>query len=357
MALNPSFWSGRSVFLTGHTGFKGSWLSLWLQSLGANVIGYSLSPATRPSLFLEAHIGGNMQSFEADIRDGGSLLAALNAARPSVVFHLAAQSLVRQGYAEPMETFAVNVMGTAQLLEAVRQVPSVRCVVVVISDKCYENAGHGQAFVEGDTLGGHDPYSSSKACAELVTAAMSSSYFHATGAAVLVSARAGNVIGGGDWSTDRLVPDLIRAVESGVPANIRYPKATRPWQHVLDPLAGYLTLAQVAVAGETDVAGAWNFGPEVEVGKPVQWILDAAQSRWPDKNIWKVSPGEHAHEAARLTLNSQKSRSVLHWSPRLDAAAALSWTFDWYARHHAGEMARELTLAQIDQYMEIDASE
>lgn len=356
MALNSSFWSGRSVFLTGHTGFKGSWLSLWLQSMGAHVTGYSLPPATKPSLFVEAGIGDGMQSVEADILNSGSLLSALNASKPSVVFHLAAQSLVRQGYSQPVETFAVNVLGTAQLLDAIRQVPSVRAVVVVTSDKCYENPGHGRAFVEGDPLGGHDPYSSSKACAELVTEAMRKSYFHTPNAAVLASVRAGNVIGGGDWSTDRLVPDLIRALESGRPANIRYPTATRPWQHVLDPLAGYLVLAQAAVDGGSHVAKAWNFGPESEDGKPVQWILDAAQLRWPDREIWRVTPGEHAHEAARLTLNSQRAQSELHWRPRLDATTALSWTFDWYARRHAGEQVRNLTLAQIDQYMELEAS-
>jgi len=354
MALNSNFWAGRDVFLTGHTGFKGSWLSLWLQSLGARVTGYSLKPATIPSLFEEAAAGRSMRSVEADILDD-ALLPALKAANPSVVFHLAAQSLVRHGYAEPVDTFAVNVMGTAKLLEAVRQVPSVRAVIVVTSDKCYENAGHGSAFVEGDPLGGHDPYSSSKACAELVTAAMRSSYFFLPDAAVLASVRAGNVIGGGDWSRDRLVPDLIRSLESGQPASIRFPNATRPWQHVLDPLAGYLVTAQAAVEGSADVACAWNFGPDDEEGKPVQWILDAAQMRWPEKTLWKVVPGEHPHEAARLTLNSDKARRALQWRPRLDAATALSWTFDWYARRHAGEPVRDITLAQIGHYMELEA--
>ena len=278
VVVKAGFWRGRSVFITGHTGFKGGWLTLWLQQAGARVHGYALAPPTTPNLFTVADVAEGLASHTlADVRDAKVLHEALVAAAPEVVFHLAAQPLVRYSYAEPVETFEVNVLGTVNLLEAVRTCPSVRAVVNVTTDKCYENRGDGRAHRESDALGGHDPYAASKACSELVTASYRSAFLAAAGIAV-ASARAGNVIGGGDWATDRLVPDVLRASDAGRPVSIRHPNATRPWQHVLDPLSGYLLLAQQLLQSPRDarlqaLAGAWNFGPDAEDARPVAWQL------------------------------------------------------------------------------------
>jgi CDP-glucose 4,6-dehydratase len=352
-----AFWEGRKVFLTGHTGFKGSWLSLWLHRLGAQVSGYSLAPHTSPSLFALAHVDQLVQSALADIRDYGSLAARLAASAPEVVFHLAAQPLVRRSYADPVETFAVNVIGTAHLLQAVRSVPSVRAVVVVTTDKCYENRNWHWGYRENDRLGGHDPYSSSKACTELVVASFRDSFFApaagATQAPAVASARAGNVIGGGDWADDRLLPDLVRAAKAGVPVMIRNPDAVRPWQHVLEPLDGYLLLAQRLCEYSTAYAQAWNFGPESTDVRTVGWVADRFATLWGAGAAWRQDPGVHPHEARLLHLDIAKARVQLDWRPRWSTDDALRATVDWYSHVHAGADPRRVTLEQIEQFEQL----
>jgi CDP-glucose 4,6-dehydratase len=353
-ADRKSFWSGRPVFVTGHTGFKGSWLALWLTRLGARVHGYALSPPTDPSLFDLARIGQSVASTLADIRDFPALAAQLAAAAPEIVFHLAAQPLVRQSYADPLDTYAVNVLGTANLLQAVRAVPSVRAVVVVTTDKCYENLDWCWGYRENDRLGGHDPYSSSKACAELVTSSFRDSFFAARkGSApsvAVASARAGNVIGGGDWAADRLIPDFVRATLARRPVSIRNPDAVRPWQHVLEPLDGYLLLAQRLYEDGESYAQAWNFGPQTDDVQTVRWMADRFASLWGAPARWEQDLGAHPHEARLLQLDVSKARAELGWRPRWRSADALQATVEWYRGHAAGADARELTLAQIDRF-------
>jgi CDP-glucose 4,6-dehydratase len=353
--VDPEFWRGRRVFLTGHTGFKGSWMAIWLQSLGAEVHGYALAPRTTPSLFEAARVADGMSHAVGDIRDFDALRSALVGCQPEVVLHMAAQPLVRLSYAEPVETYATNVMGTVHLLEAVRLAGSVRAVVNVTTDKCYENREWVWGYREDEPMGGHDPYSNSKGCSELVTSAYRRSFLAGAGIA-LASARAGNVIGGGDWAADRLIPDILRAFERDTPVVIRNPQATRPWQHVLEPLSGYLVLAQ-ALAGEqgSRFAEAWNFGPRDDDAQPVQWIVERMVARWGGSARWQVDAGEHLHEAHYLKLDISKACAGLAWTPRWNLAVALgrvvSWHRAWLARP-SPQLLRSLCLQQIHEYLE-----
>lgn len=356
--MNVSSWQGRRVFVTGHTGFKGGWLSLWLQRLGAHVTGYSLAPHAT-SLFHCANVAQCMESHIGDIRDLSTLKAAMMAAKPDVVFHLAAQPLVRESYATPIETFATNVMGTANVLEAIRATPSVRAVIVVTTDKCYENREWVWGYRETDALGGHDPYSASKACAELVTAAWRSSFFSNGGdrahPVVIATVRAGNVIGGGDFSADRLLPDFVRAASDGRPLEIRHPSAVRPWQFVLEPLAGYLELANRACGGDTAVAQAWNFGPDAGGARSVREVVDAfgrfCAPHGPTAVVYGAPPPA-LHETTLLQLDTAKARAHLAWRPVLDFERTLDLTGAWYRAWLDGADMREFTSRQLDEYIE-----
>ena len=349
VGVNSDFWRGKRVFLTGHTGFKGGWLSLWLQARGAEVHGYALTPPTETNLFTVAEVGKGMASSQiADIRDADSLCKAMQAARPEIIFHLAAQSLVRYSYAQPVETYAVNVMGTVHLLEAVRATPGVKAVVNVTTDKCYENREWVWGYRENEPMGGFDPYSSSKGCAELVTAAYRRSFLEPAGIA-LASARAGNVIGGGDWAEDRLIPDFLRAMDAGVTLQIRSPQSTRPWQHVLEPLSGYLVLAERLYTEGMQFAEAWNFGPDDEDAYPVRWIVERLAEMQQDVQ-WQCDETPQPHEAHYLKLDSSKAKSRLDWQARWRLQAALQKTLEWHQAWRHGEDMRTLTLSQIAQY-------
>jgi CDP-glucose 4,6-dehydratase len=357
--MTPDFWRGKRVFLTGHTGFKGGWMSLWLQSLGARVTGYALEPPTEPSLFDEAKVGEGMNSVLSDIRDLGTLRQSMQSAQPEIVIHMAAQPLVRHSYQHPVDTYATNVMGTVHLLEAVRHTPGVKAVVNITTDKCYENREWVWGYRESEPMGGYDPYSSSKGCAELVTAAYRSSYFGAHaysqhGVAV-ATVRAGNVIGGGDWAPDRLVPDLLASFEAGKAAIIRRPNAIRPWQHVLEPLRGYMTLAERLYQQGPEYAEAWNFGPNDEDAKPVAWIAETMAELWGKGATWQVDADEHPHEATYLKLDISKARSRLGWHPRLDLHRALELVVDWSRARIAGADVRQHTLGQIHWYQALTA--
>ena len=349
--MDPSFWRGRRVFLTGHTGFKGAWLSLWLARQGAEVTGYALEPPTTPSLYEQAGVDDVLRSHRGDVRDPEHLLRVLGEEKPEVVFHLAAQSLVRASYQDPVLTYSTNVMGTVHLLEAVRQVESVRAVVVVTTDKCYENREWVWPYRENEPMGGHDPYSNSKGCAELVTSAYRSSFFAGEDAVAVASARAGNVIGGGDWATDRLLPDIVRGVLEGETIHIRNPAAIRPWQHVLEPLSGYLRLAEALIQKGGDFAQAWNFGPEDGDAQSVGWIVGRMAELWPGMK-WRQDEGPHPHEAHTLKLDSSLARTQLGWRPRLDLETALTWVVEWSRAYREGEDLRSLCEAQIERYEE-----
>lgn len=352
--MNPSFWNGKKVFVTGHTGFKGSWLSLWLHQLGAQVAGYALQPPTSPSLFEVAQVAQGMKSNIGDIRDASMLANAMRQAGPEIVIHMAAQPLVRRSYVDPIETYSTNVMGTVHLLEAVRQTPSVRAVVNVTTDKCYENKEWVWGYRENEPMGGFDPYSSSKGCAELVTAAYRNSFFnssnHSEHQVALATARAGNVIGGGDWAEDRLIPDILRAIQADQPVNIRNPHATRPWQHVLEPLSGYLALAEKLYAQGPVFAEAFNFGPAEEDAKPVQWIVEQLTRSWGDGAAWNLDGGTHPHEANYLKLDCSKARASLGWSPRWDLEQALQAIIVWHKAHKSSQNMRAFCLQQINDY-------
>ena len=350
--MNREFWRGKRVFLTGHTGFKGSWLALWLTDMGAEVHGYALTPPTQPNLFTIANMQDRLaRSTIADIRDATALAQAMQAARPDIVLHLAAQPLVRYSYTAPVETYAVNVMGTVNLLEAVRQTPSVKAVVNVTTDKCYENREWVWPYRENEAMGGFDPYSSSKACSELVTAAYRRSFLEATGIH-LASARAGNVIGGGDWAADRLVPDFLRALDVGQTLTIRSPLATRPWQHVLEPLSGYLMLAEKLFTEGKGFADAWNFGPEEADARPVQWIVENLCSQVPDA-AWQCDAAPQPHEANMLKLDSSKAKVQLGWRSRWNLQTALGMTLGW---HQAWKQGADMTAFSVQQIQAYEAA-
>lgn len=345
MELSADFWRGRRVLLTGHTGFKGGWLALWLQRVGAQVVGFSSGVPSEPSLFQVADIGAGMESVEGDVRDLAAVDRTFEEHRPEIVIHMAAQALVRHSFVSPVETYAINVMGTVHVLDAAHRTDGVRAVVNVTSDKCYENREWVWGYREHEAMGGHDPYSSSKGCAELVTSA----YRRSFGGPAVASARAGNVIGGGDWGHDRLIPDIMRAALAGEEVDIRHPQSIRPWQHVLNPLSGYLLLAQ-ALWDAPEHADGWNFGPADEDARPVSWIADRLAELWPGQVRWKVDPGPHPHEAQYLKLDSSKARMRLGWTPRWQLADALAAIVEWYRALAGGVDMRAVTLAQIEAF-------
>lgn len=353
--MNPAFWRGKRVFLTGHTGFKGSWLSLWLQSMGAELTGYALSPPTNPSLYELANVAGGMCSILGDVRDLNSLKREIQKANPEIVIHMAAQSLVKYSYDNPVETYSTNVMGSVHLLEAVRNSKGVKAVVNVTSDKCYENREWVWGYREDEAVGGYDPYSNSKGCAELVTAAYRSSFFNPEqynhhGIAV-ASARAGNVIGGGDWSCDRLIPDFIRAIVAGETVVIRSPKAIRPWQHVLEPLSGYLLLAEKLYTQGNQFTGAWNFGPNDTDAKSVEWIVNQLVTYWGNGASFRVdSNAANFHEANFLKLDCNKARMNLGWYPQWNVTETIKRICAWHKAQLNAEDINLYTLNEITQY-------
>jgi len=347
-------WSGKRVLLTGHTGFKGSWLSLWLQRKGADLCGFSLEPPTEVNLFGDARVATEMRSVTGDIRDEARLREVFREHRPEIVFHLAAQPLVRESYVDPVGTYATNVLGTANVLDAARHTPDVRAIVVATTDKCYENRGWDWPYREIDRLGGYDPYSSSKACAEFVVSSYRNSFFHPAAysqhGVAIASVRAGNVIGGGDWASDRLVPDIMRAFQAGRPVFIRNPHAIRPWQHVLEPLRGYIAVAESLYENGTTDGEAWNFGPEQADAQPVVWMVQKLAEYWGGDVRWEVDAGIHPHEAHILQLDWSKAKRRLRWSPAFNLNDALAATADWYKLQSKDVDMREFTLQQIQSY-------
>jgi CDP-glucose 4,6-dehydratase len=352
--LNHSFWKGRRVLITGHTGFKGSWLCLWLHALEADVTGYALDPPTHPNLFEQTAVGGAVRSIYGDVRNFAALNAAVAECRPEIIIHMAAQSVVRRGYEDPIETYSSNVMGTVHLLEALRHVKQPCAVVNVTSDKCYANRELAWGHREDETLGGRDPYSNSKGCAELVTAAYRESFFPPQAIAdhgvALASARAGNAIGGGDWTSNQLIPDLMRAFLAGRSCLIRNPSAIRPWQFVLEPLRGYLMLAERLAADAASFASAWNFGPADADAMPVQWIADELTRSWGDGAGWTFDASVHPHEAQFLKLDASKAGAALNWHPILPLRQALGWIVEWYRALQAGNDLYRFTRGQIERY-------
>jgi CDP-glucose 4,6-dehydratase len=352
--MNNHFWKSKKVLLTGHTGFKGSWLSLWLQSMGADLIGYSLRPPTNPNLYDIANVGLEMQSVIGDIRDFDLLKSVVDEYSPEIVIHMAAQPLVRYSYRNPVETYSTNVMGTVNLLEAVRLSDKVRVVINVTSDKCYENREWLWGYREDDAVGGFDPYSNSKGCSELVTASYRNSFFppnnFSSHGLSLASARAGNVIGGGDWADDRLIPDLIRAIDQDKPIRIRNPNSIRPWQHVLEPLSGYLLLAERMYKDGASFSESWNFGPDDSDAKPVKWILNQIINSWGIEKTWMTVEGDQLHEAQYLRLDCSKSKARLNWAPRWAIDRSIDNIVQWHKSYSSNENMRELTIKQIDDY-------
>lgn len=344
-----SLLSGRRVLVTGHTGFKGAWLVQVLHRLGAEICGYALAPATEPNLFDAARVNELCRSEIGDIRHRSRLADVVGGFAPEVVFHMAAQPLVRASYRDPVETYSTNVMGLITVFEVLRGQPGLRCVVNVTSDKCYENREWERGYRETDAMGGHDPYSSSKGCAELVTASWRRSFFEPAGVP-LASGRAGNVIGGGDWAEDRLVPDFVRAVSAGAELVIRSPRATRPWQHVLEPLSGYIRLAEALLSDVAPAADGWNFGPHSESVRNVEWMARTICTLWGDAARMHVAPDASLHEARNLMLDIGKAEAELDWHPRWTIREALGRVVDWHKGFNAGEDARLLCLRDIEDY-------
>ncbi len=349
---NPDFWCGKRVLMTGHTGFKGSWLSLWLQSMGVELRGIALPPTTSPALFSLGRVVQGMDHQVADIRDYDRVRVLISEFKPEILFHMAAQPLVRLSYQQPIDTYATNVMGTVHVLEAARRSGSVRAVVNITTDKCYENKEWDWGYREDEPMGGYDPYSSSKGCAELVSGAYRKSFLDAEGIA-LATARAGNVIGGGDWALDRLVPDILRALETQQTVKIRNPNAIRPWQHVLEPLSGYLLLAERLYQHDKTYAESWNFGPRDEDAQPVHWIVNHLCKAWGNDASWELQPGNHPHEASYLKLDISKAKNRLSWSPQLNLEEALDYVAEWYLAYKNAKDVRELTCNQIEAYTKI----
>ncbi|MEM7271496.1 MAG: CDP-glucose 4,6-dehydratase [Actinomycetota bacterium] len=352
---NHPFWSGKTVLVTGHTGFKGTWLSLWLTKMGANVHGLALDPSTDPAMFdlvrgnelIDSHIG--------PVADAAFVSETMEKVRPDIVFHLAAQVLVRASYADPLYTIETNVMGTANVLNAARTVPNLQAVVVITSDKCYENVEWEWPYRENEAMGGHDPYSASKGCAELITSSMRRSYYEGPDTAWVASARAGNVIGGGDWSADRLIPDIVKAFTINEEVIIRMPEAIRPWQHVLEPLRGYLTLAERLASGDGAEAEGWNFGPADTDARPVGWMVEQMAERWGEGADYRIERDGGPHEARLLKLDCSKAAARLGWRPELTLDRALEWVIDWYRAQVDGKDMRAVTFAQIQAYQELVA--
>ena len=348
-AIDKDFWQGKRVFVTGHTGFKGSWLSLWLFSLGAEVKGYALNPPTSPSLFNEAKVSSIIDSQIGDIRDQNTLHESMTKFNPDILIHMAAQPLVRYSYDAPIETYEVNVIGTAKVLEVARSCTNLKAIVNITTDKCYENDGRSEGYKEGDSMGGYDPYSSSKGCAELVASAYRRSFLQDKDIS-LASVRSGNVIGGGDWADDRLIPDILRSFEKSKPVVIRNPKATRPWQHVLEPLSGYLILAEKLYKNQKKYAEGWNFGPNENDVKPVDWILDRMISEWPDSS-WELDQNSNPHEASFLKLDISKATSKLDWRPTWNLSHTLERIVSWHKAWLNQENMQDVCLAEIEEYM------
>lgn len=348
---DPAFWQSKRVLMTGHTGFKGSWLSLWLQSMGAELRGVALAPPTTPSLFDTARVAQGMDHRVADIRDYDTIRELVSDFKPEILIHMAAQPLVRLSYQQPIETYATNVMGTVHVLEAARRAGSVRAIVNITTDKCYDNREWAWGYREDEAMGGHDPYSSSKGCAELVSSAYRKSFLAEAGIA-MATARAGNVIGGGDWALDRLVPDTLRALEKGQPVQIRNPNATRPWQHVLEPLSGYLLLAEKLHEQGQTFAEGWNFGPHDKDARPVQWIVEQLCQSWGQGATWQLQPGDHPHEANYLKLDISKAKQRLNWTPRWSLGQALEEITHWHRAWLDAQDMRTLCLKQIKQYQQ-----
>ena len=351
--VNSEFWSGKNVFLTGHTGFKGGWLSLWLSSMGAKVTGFALAPNTSPNFFQVAEINSVIkESYIADIRNLDLLLSAIQKCQPDILIHMAAQPLVRYSYSNPVETYSTNVMGTVNVLESVRRIKSIKSVIVVTTDKCYENKEWEWGYRENDAMGGQDPYSNSKGCAELVTSAYRKSYFSIKDSTLIATARAGNVIGGGDWSDDRLIPDAIKAFENSKPLIIRNPFAVRPWQHVLEPLSGYLILAEKMFLSGTDFSSAWNFGPLDSDARSVEVVIDLLINRWGPNAKWLKEVAEQPHESHFLKLDCSKARLHLGWFPKWSLEMAIENIFEWHSAFRSNSNMRLYSLEQINRYME-----
>ncbi len=348
--VDQTFWKGKRVFITGHTGFKGSWLSLWLQDMGALVKGYALEPNTTPNLFTKANVAQNMFSDIGDITDLNHITKSITAFNPEILIHMAAQPLVRLSYKEPVLTYATNVMGTVNVLEAARKCNNLKAIVSVTTDKCYENREWAWGYRENEPMGGHDPYSSSKGCAELVTAAYRKSFFNENKTAFLASARAGNVIGGGDWAEDRLIPDILKAFEKNEPVIVRNPLSTRPWQHVLEPLSGYLVLAQHLFDEGSSFAESWNFGPKDEDCKPVSWILDTMVDYWGRGAKWELDRNNNPHEAGFLKLDCSKAAMRLNWSPKWNLEHTLESIINWHQNYLAQKNIQEQCLLEIAKY-------
>tara|TARA_R110000787_G_scaffold35490_1_gene91127 strand:- start:3287 stop:4360 length:1074 start_codon:yes stop_codon:yes gene_type:complete len=348
--VDGAFWNGKKVFLTGHTGFKGSWISLWLQSMGAIVKGYSLAPNTIPNIFTEADVAKDMESEIGDIRDLDKISNSMSVFNPDVLIHMAAQPLVRLSYLEPVDTYTTNVIGTVNVLEAARKCKNLKAIVSVTTDKCYENNEWDWGYRENEPMGGHDPYSSSKGCAELVTSAYRRSFFNTKDAVSLASARAGNVIGGGDWADDRLIPDILRAFEKAESVVIRNPLSTRPWQHVLEPLSGYLVLAQALYLNGDEFAEAWNFGPKEEDCKPVNWILDKMAAKWGKGASWNLDIDNNPHEAGFLKLDCSKAANRLKWQPKWSLEETLNKIINWHQLYLNNGDVKEECLKEIKKY-------